>query len=147
MVTATRRRRQRPKMTPQDAAHFSRYSIQNAATVADALECGCEPYRDVFTYGRWQALGFQVQRGQKAVKIPVIIQTEHEDEEGNVTHRRQFWTGAVFCRHQVQAATDKAKAPASFGSTKPRMPEPKPAPTPPPTSSQVDQLMNQWKAV
>src|SRR6266850_1687850 len=48
--------------TPETAREFDRYSIANAVTVKQSLPCGCEPYVDVFTYRRWRAQGFQVQR-------------------------------------------------------------------------------------
>ena len=65
MVTST--------FTPESAQSFHRYSPINAATVKMRLACGCEPYKDVFTYNRWLALGYQVQRGERSIKIPVIV--------------------------------------------------------------------------
>jgi antirestriction protein ArdC len=91
----------RTKLTPEEARTFSRYSVANAGHVESALECGCEAYRDVFTYNRWRALGYQVQRGEKAIKIPVIVEREKEDENGATSRARSFRTSAVFCRHQV----------------------------------------------
>ncbi len=49
MATRTR------SFTRETAKQFDRYSIGNAVTLRQALSCGCEPYRDVFTYRRWQA--------------------------------------------------------------------------------------------
>ena len=71
MVTST--------FTPESAQSFHRYSPINAATVKMRLACGCEPYKDVFTYNRWLALGYQVQRGERSIKIPVIVERENED--------------------------------------------------------------------
>ena len=102
---ATQARQARPKLTPEEARSFSRYSATNAGHVESALECGCEAYRDVYTYNRWSALGFQVQRGEKAIKIPVIVERENEDENGTASRARIFRTSAVFCRHQVQPTT------------------------------------------
>ena len=90
-----------PKMTQAEAGHFDRFSVANATTVTHALQCGCEPYQDVFTYRRWQGLGFQVIKGQKAIKIPVIVRTR-DDDTGE--EKRLFRTSAVFCRHQVESA-------------------------------------------
>ena len=61
-----------PPMTKAEATHFDRYSVANAVSVKTSLECGCEPYQDVFTYRRWKAQGFQVSRGQKAIKLPQV---------------------------------------------------------------------------
>ncbi len=58
------------KLTPTQAQSFNRYSATNASTVQSRLSCGCEPYKDVFTYNRWQALGYQVQRGEQSITIP-----------------------------------------------------------------------------
>ena len=52
------------RMTADQARTFTTYSVGNVVRVKQALACGCEPYQDVFTYRRWQALGFQVQKGQ-----------------------------------------------------------------------------------
>lgn len=98
MVTKNKVAR-RPKMTEGEARAFGRYSVANAVTVKQALACGCEPYEDVFTFRRWIALGRMVERGQKAIKIPTIIETEDE-ETGE--RRRLFHTSAVFCRCQVK---------------------------------------------
>lgn len=95
----------RERMTPAQATSFNTYSVANAAHVKHSLACGCEPYRDVFTYRRWQAQGFQVQRGEKAVKIPVVKNIEREDKDtGEITQHKLLGSGAVFCRHQVKAA-------------------------------------------
>ena len=90
MVTST--------FTPESAQSFHRYSPINAATVKMRLACGCEPYKDVFTYNRWLALGYQVQRGERSIKIPVIVERENEDNE---TIKRLF-KSHVFCRCQVK---------------------------------------------
>jgi hypothetical protein len=94
MVTST--------FTPETAQSFNRYSSQNAATVKMRLACGCEPYRDVFTYNRWLAMGYQVQRGEHSIKIPVIVERENEDNE---TIKRLF-KSHVFCRCQVKSINE-----------------------------------------
>ena len=50
-------------LTPQGARSFDRYSVVNATAVESSLPCGCKAYESVFTYRRWKAQGFQVQRG------------------------------------------------------------------------------------
>ena len=90
------------RFTPETARHFDRFSVANAATVMGSLECGCEPYVDVFTYRRWQAQGMQVQKGQRSIRLPVIVHGTKKDketgEESSISMRR---TSAVFCRCQV----------------------------------------------
>jgi hypothetical protein len=97
MPTSTR------TFTPETARHFDRYSVANAVTLKEALPCGCEPYRDVFTYRRWRAQGFQVQRGEKAIRLPLIYQRVEKDAEtGEERSTRRTGRSAVFCRCQVR---------------------------------------------
>ena len=92
-----------PTFTPETAKRFDRYSVANAVTVKEALPCGCEPYVDVFTYRRWKAQGFQVQRGEKAIRLPLIYQrTEKDPDTGEQTSSRRVGRSAVFCRCQVK---------------------------------------------
>lgn len=91
-----------PPMTRTEALSFDRYSVTNALAVDAALECGCEPYVDVFTYRRWRALGFQVAKGQRAIKLPQVRLVDRENKEtGEMEQKRVFHTSAVFCRHQL----------------------------------------------
>ena len=95
------------KFTAETAAQFNGFSVANAVKVESALPCGCKAYVDVFTYRRWQAQGFQVQRGEKAIKIPVVKVGTTEDRDvvtGETQTRswKKLGTGAVFCRHQVK---------------------------------------------
>jgi hypothetical protein len=92
-----------PTFTPETARQFDRYSVANAVTLKEALPCGCEPYQDVFTYRRWKAQGFQVQRGEKAIRLPLIYQRAEKDPEtGEETVTRRMGRSAVFCRCQVR---------------------------------------------
>lgn len=116
MVTTTKTRRTRPtrpKMTPEEAQHFDRLSVASYAAVKLQLSCDCEPYRDVFTYARWRAQGFQVKRGEKAARVTVFTpvdgaegerELDPEDEERQESGRKRTrpWTAFVFCRHQVK---------------------------------------------
>ena len=98
----TRQRTKAPPMTKYEAVRFDRYSVANAVTVATELECGCEAYQDVFTYKRWKAQGFQVERGERAIKLPQVREVERENPDtGAMEQRKVFHTSAVFCRHQV----------------------------------------------
>ena len=93
----------REKLTSAQAKTFDRISVANATLVAMNLKCGCEPYQDVFTYGRWQAQGYQVQKGERAISLPLIknVLKKDEDTEEAVPVRilGRSW---VFCRHQVR---------------------------------------------
>ena len=113
-MTATRRdgeRKQGPALTSEQARTFGRYSVGNAAQVMTALSCGCEPYVDVFTFGRWIAQGYAVQKGQKALRLSVVRESVREDKEtGELTVRKVFVAGAVFCRCQVAVITTPATA-------------------------------------
>ncbi len=90
-------------MSATEARTFDRYSVGNAARVMSERGCGCEPYVDVFTYKRWQAQGFQVQKGEKSIRIPTIRTVDRKNkqtgESEKVSLRRLSF---VFCRHQVQ---------------------------------------------
>ena len=96
-----------PKMTSEQAQTFSGYSSTNAAVLiatAEAKKCECEPYRDWFTYQRWLAQGFQVQKGERGIKLTTWIECIKKDADGNevVTGRRpKGYT--VFCKCQVKA--------------------------------------------
>lgn len=96
--------------TKEQAQSFETYSVANAAQVKSALTCGCEPYQDVFTYGRWAAQGFQVQRGERAIRLPVmksiVVRDETTGEERHVGKRP--WTAFVFCRHQVAPRKERS---------------------------------------
>ena len=136
-------------MTQQQATQFSHRSPVNATIVVRTLKCGCKPYEDVFTYNRWRAQGWQVQRGQKAIKLPIIIEKEGDDGE----LKKRFWTAAVFCRHQVQSinSPEPTIAPEPPAITTPAPPEPPAAiiqPSAPATpESNIDNLMKGWSIV
>ena len=96
---------QRPKappMTRLQAVSFDRFSVANAVTVETSLSCGCRAYEDVYTYRRWRAQGYQVIKGERAIKLPQVRVVLVENKEtGETTDRRLFHTAAVFCKHQV----------------------------------------------
>jgi len=96
-----------PKMTSEQAQSFSGYSSANAAVlsaVAETKGCACEPYKQFFTYQRWLAQGFQVQKGEHGIRLTSWIAITKKDADGNevVTGRRpKGYT--VFCKCQVKA--------------------------------------------
>ena len=89
-------------MDAQEATRFDTYSANNAAIV-ETRPCSCEAYKDIFTYGRWRAQGYQVQKGEKATKITTYIPIKKTDPDTGekVTVARRQKTSAVFCRCQV----------------------------------------------
>ena len=93
-------------MNKAEAVRFGRYSAANAAIVEASLACGCKAYEDVFTYKRWKAQGFQVQKGETAIKIGTYAPITKKDEDTGETKvvGKRPWTRAVFCRHQVRAS-------------------------------------------
>jgi len=115
----------RDKMTSSEARHFERGpSIANMIRVKQCLACGCEPYVDVFTYQRWLAQGMQVQRGQKSVRIPVMVRGEKTDEAtGEKVAYRMRRTSAVFCRCQVAPCSRNDGAAVSTVTTVPAEPQ------------------------
>lgn len=93
-------------MTAQEATTFTHRSADHAEylrMVAAERGCGCEPYRDWFTYQRWQAQGYQVQKGEHGTELTTWIPITEEDETGaeEVVGRRPHKTH-VFCRCQVE---------------------------------------------
>jgi len=89
-------------MTAEQAQTFEHgISIANATAVAQAMVekgCGCVPYVDVFSYRRWQAQGYQVQKGEHGIKVTTWI--HYTDKEGKDQVRPKNVT--LFCRHQVK---------------------------------------------
>jgi len=138
---------QQATISPAQATLFSRYSPQNVAIVTDKLSCGCVPYKDVFTYNRWLAQGYQVMRGQHGIHLPVIVRKESEVKQDDGTIKieaRQFRTGAaVFCRHQVKSITEPKPELKAMVIVPPEVkPVDKPA-----QSVHTDNLMAGWRVI
>jgi antirestriction protein ArdC len=89
-------------MTPQEAKSFRGYSVANALQAEASLTCGCKAYEDIYTYRCWQAQGMQVRRGEKAIKLPVVVDRVVEDENGELRQTHSLFSSAVFCRCQVE---------------------------------------------
>ena len=64
----------------------------------------------VHTYAKWQELGFQVQKGQKALfKTAIYKCVEKKDADGNVKSKKMFpKMSAFFGKSQVQPITIQA---------------------------------------
>ena len=101
------------QMTAEQATQFDGHSTQNALIVAMALEergcTSCLPYQDVFTYNRWKAQGFQVQKGEESIHITTYVPTFNVDKNTGekVQTGKRPRTSCVFCRHQVKAIEKK----------------------------------------
>lgn len=92
-------------MTAEEATSFehgiSTAHVMLLAMAAEERGCECTPYADWFTYNRWQAQGFQVQRATEVghgVKLSTFRTVEDKDGK---THSVP-WNTTVFCRCQVK---------------------------------------------
>ena len=103
------------KVDPKMARVFDRYSEANATIVEMSLDCGCEPYVDVLTLPRWNALGMKVMKGSKAIKletvkrVPILEKdgSTKVDEKGNTLYRGIKKVSSVFCKHLVEKTPEK----------------------------------------
>jgi len=95
------------QMTAQQATTFKHgHSLASEITLVQAAQergCQCEAYRDWFTYNRWRAQGFQVQKDEHGVKMSTWIEYETEETDGSVKTHSRPKTTTVFCRCQVKA--------------------------------------------
>jgi len=109
-------------MTAEEARTFERLSAQSYLAVKRALEergCQqCEPYEDVFTLPRWNAQGYLVRQGEKAVRVAVWLEVEPTEAELEAAAaagqeppapRLRPWTAHVFCRCQVYPKPELAR--------------------------------------
>ena len=95
------------KMTAQEATQFEHGQSTGSSMIlflaAQERGCTCEPYKDWFTYKRWKAQGYQVQKGEHGTKLTVyrpIFKTNDGGEKEQVGTRP--WHTTVFCRCQVK---------------------------------------------
>ena len=101
------------KMTETQARTFDGHSTANETIVLMELAAkgctSCEPYKDIFTYRRWQAQGFQVQKGEHGIKLTTYIPIHKTDDDGKqVQTGRRPRTTTVFCACQVKPIEEKA---------------------------------------
>ena len=93
-----------PRMTADEARSFDRFSVANFSQVRSQLRCSCNPYEDVFTFGRWRAQGYHVRKGEHGIRFTTMV--EHETEKNENTGETRVisrpWTAYVFCRCQVE---------------------------------------------
>lgn len=71
--------------------------------IKQELKCDCSPFADVLTLRRWNALGFRVCKGSKAVaRVGIYYKQRAEDGDGNAVTRMMRGLAALFCRCQVE---------------------------------------------
>jgi len=87
-------------MTKDEAKKFKYYSAVNAKILRNKCP-ECEPYKDWFTYKRWEAQSEQVARGQKGTRLTTYVETEVELENGKTEIETHPVTATVFCKHQL----------------------------------------------
>ena len=91
--------------TPETARRFAHGESMTHAMIltmaAQERGCQCEPYVDWFTYRRWQAQGYQVQKGEKGVQL-TTYRPITETKGGKESRKTIPWRSTVFCRCQVQ---------------------------------------------
>ena len=91
------------KMTAEQAKQFDSFSSANYLIVKSHFNsCDCEPYETILTYARWQALGYQVQKGEHGAHITTYAKYEKENDDGEVEIKKRPWTSTVFCQCQVK---------------------------------------------
>lgn len=91
-----------PQMSAQEARSFDRFSVHNAVQAQQACPEGtCQAYRDIFTYRRWRAHGYQVRRHEKGTPVLTWIAMTRVDENGELFIVRRAKRTVLFCRHQV----------------------------------------------
>jgi len=102
------------QMTAQEATRFDRKSLASELILLDAArerDCSCQPYVDWFTYKRWRAQGFQVQKGEHGIKLTTYIPKFKTDPDTGekVPDGTRPWYTTVFCRCQVKPIEKKVK--------------------------------------
>lgn len=70
--------------------------------IAHDKGCSCQPYIDWFTYNRWNAQGFQVQKGEHGIKLTTYVPVTEKKDGKETTYTVPHGT-TVFCRCQVKA--------------------------------------------
>ncbi len=93
------------EISAEEARTFQHFSLHNAAQAQRACPEGtCQAYRDIFTYRRWRAQGYQVRRGEKGTAVTTWIATTRIGENDEPIVVRRPKRTVLFCRHQVAEA-------------------------------------------
>jgi len=115
----------RPPMSAAEARTFEYTSERNYAEILAAIEeraeagvhmeCDCEPYETVFTVPRWNAQGYLINHGEKAMRITTWVPVKQKEREASSDQqevseeprRRDLkpTTAFLFCQCQVRKMT------------------------------------------
>ena len=128
-MTATKTRRKSnkraiPQFTAESAQEFQTASPASMLQVYESIaertaqgkhtECECEPYRDTFTFDRFRAMGFMVNKGESALRISTFVPVtgkfrKEKDDSGNDVDRQVLIprTVCLFCKCQVHPIEEK----------------------------------------
>lgn len=95
------------QMTAEQAVSFEHGESTTSAMIlmmaAQERGCGCLPYQDWYTYRRWQAQGYQVQKGEHGVRLTVFKTVEEVDRKTGKKKTKSVPKGTtVFCKCQVK---------------------------------------------
>lgn len=135
MTTATRNRFSRRRRTAEERAELERESLQRATSNPSWRNFGqvieeftargipaseINPKENVFTYNAWRALGRQVRKGEKSVKITTWHPIEEKERGASggaekATARLRAVTACVF--HISQTDPIEGAAPAAAPSS------------------------------
>src|SRR2546425_12198569 len=89
------------QISAEEARTFQHFSVHNAAQTQQACPEGtCQAYRDIFTYRRWRAQGYQVRRGEKRTAVTTWNAATRIDENDEPTSVHRPKRTVPFCRHQ-----------------------------------------------
>ncbi len=70
------------EISAEEARTFQHFSVHNALQAQQACPEGtCQAYRDIFTYRRWRAQGYQVRRGETGTAVTTWIATTRIGED------------------------------------------------------------------
>lgn len=95
------------KLTSVEKAKTFEFGIsaKNYENVKEQLECGCEPYQDVFTLKRWNVQGYKVKKGSKSIRTTRVVKKDIEITENGQkkTIQKSYPKNSfLFCRCQVE---------------------------------------------
>ena len=100
-----------PKFTAKTAKEFKGRSAKNTDIVNEAFKkCGHTAYDSVFTISRWNAIGFNINKGEKAtpvMTIQIMNKVEIKDGKEVITKVRTRKTARLFCQCQVNKIGNK----------------------------------------
>ena len=93
-------------MTATTAQSFDRTSAASVSILAQSAQdrgCTCRAYVDWYTYRRWKAQGYQVQKGEHGVKLTTWIRFTSTGKDGKEKEHTRPKGTTVFCRCQVKS--------------------------------------------